>query len=91
MSLQLFLEYINGLDEDHRIREPGYVVAQVYHDTQASLIELKQSAQSYMVPGKNSRGQWIPIFDHDRTDEIASLSVEIDQATTNLKAISNDI
>lgn len=90
-TLAPFFEYINGLDEDRRIHEPGFVVAEAYHEAQDSLIELKQSAQSYLVPGKNSRGQWIPVFDEDRTDDIAHLASRISETKAKIESICNDI
>ena len=90
MSLKSFLDFWDNPPQNASIDPIGKVyhayvgAAEVRHG-------LKSKGREFIVPGKNSRGQWIPIFDQDRTDEIASLSVEIDQATTNLKAISNDI
>jgi hypothetical protein len=90
-SLNLFLEYIDNLDQDQRIREPGASVADAFRDAGASLIELKESAQSYLVPGKDSRGRWVPVFDEDRTNDVANLASQISQTKDKIESISNDI
>lgn len=55
------------------------------------LRELKSQAWEFILPGKDSRGRWMPVFDGDRTDEISLLASHIDAARDRLKSISNDI
>ena len=88
-SLTLFLDHIDSLPEN--VTDPGAAVARAYHDSLDELADLKESVRLYIVPGKDARGRWMPVFDADRTDDIANLSSKIEQAQARIKSIRNDI
>ena len=90
MSLKSFLDYWqkppHSADAD-----PVQVLYRAYVATECDLNDLKSQGRLYIVPGKNSRGQWMPVFDEGKTDVIALLASDIEATNTKLKAISNDI
>jgi hypothetical protein len=55
------------------------------------LATLKAQGVSFIVPGKDSRGRWVPIYDDARVGDIATLGSEIEQAGNKIKSVSNDI
>jgi hypothetical protein len=90
MSLKSFLDFWSNPPKNASI-DPIGKVYHAYVGADEVLHGLKSQGRIYIIPGKNSRGQWIPVFDSDKTDDIAALSGSIDKASTKLKAISNDI
>jgi len=72
-------------------QEPNVAVAAAYREALASLAEQRARTLSYMVPGKDSRGRWMPVYDEGSTDEVAGLAGEIDATKDKIKSIANDI
>jgi hypothetical protein len=89
MYIQSFLDYWSE-DPDNTIF-PEARLFRAYMDQAATLRELKGQGRTFIVPGKDSRGRWIPVFDEGRTDEIANLSGNIEAASAKLKSICNDV
>jgi len=71
--------------------DPVQVLYHVYRATEADLDDLKSQGRIYIIPGKDSRGRWIPMFDEGKIDDIALLSGDIEATKMKLKTISNDI
>jgi len=71
--------------------DPVQALYHVYRATEADLDDLKSQGRLYIVPGKDSQGRWMPVFDEGKTDVIATLSSDIDTTNKKLKAICNDI
>ena len=90
MSLQQFLDFWSSPPQ-YAGPDPIGGLYRAYVVAKAELAELKSKGRLYIVPGKNSRGQWIPVFDNDCTDDIAVLSSDITAAKDKLKSICNDI
>lgn len=89
-SLPLFLDYFENLPDEAK-HDHGEDVARAYHDSVAELAELKESGRLYIVPGKDSRGRWVPVFDEDCVDEVANLATQISDTKAKLESIANDI
>jgi hypothetical protein len=71
--------------------DPAKVLAVAHAQAVRELDDLKSKGVSYLVPGKDSRGRWVPVYDDAHIDEIASLGTSIAQCSEKLKSISNDI
>lgn len=89
-DLTIFLEYIDGLDEDKRLHEPGAVVAQALHDAQDELADLKLQTARLIRPINNGKA-WVVGFDPDRIGEVAAIGTGIDECNRNIESICNDI
>ena len=78
-------------DPGQKQDDPAFRLAHTHNTTAKRLSELRASTLSFLQPGKDSRGRWVPVFDESRVDEVAALGLEIEQTDKALKAISNDI
>ena len=92
MELQSFLAHWE--EADHRPVQTNDQARQLYTaHIQAiqRLATLKSKGLSFVVPGKDSRGRWIPVYDDSKIDEVVSLGSEIEQTGKKIKSIANDI
>lgn len=89
-DLDIFLQYIGGLDEDQAAHEPGAVVGLAYQGAVAELAELKQQTARFIRPINNGKA-WVVGFDPDRIGEVAAIGTGIDECNRNIKSICNDI
>jgi hypothetical protein len=90
MSLQQFLDFWSNPPAPYR-SDPIKAIYQAYGATQSEIAELKSQGRQYIVPAKDSRGRWIPVFDEGKTDDIALLASQIEAANSKLKSISDDV
>jgi len=88
-SLQTFLDFWK--EEPQNTIDPTARLYRAHQKHLQELLDLKAQGRIYIVPGKDSRGRWIPVFDDSRVDEIAVLASRINAASGKLESITNDI
>jgi len=87
-SLDPFFDYWSKPDHPD---DPAKALAVAHSDALTKLAALKEKGVSFLVPGKDSRGRWIPVYDDAHIDKVATLGGEIDRARDRIKAVANDI
>ena len=90
MSLSSFLEFWKN-PVPHAQQDPIKSIYNAYVWAEQDLRELKAKGILFLVPGKDSRGRWMPVYDEGKIGDVAALSGEIEQAEAKIKSISNDI
>ncbi|NBJ17114.1 MAG: hypothetical protein FNP40_16455 [Dehalobacter sp. 4CP] len=90
MSLSSFLEFWKN-PVPHAQQDPVKSLYNAYVRTAQELAARKAKGILFLVPGKDSRGRWIPVYDEGKINDVAALSGEIEQTAAKLKSISNDI
>jgi len=90
MSLSSFLEFWTA-PAPHAQHDPVKSLYNAYVWAEQELADLKAKGILFLVPAKDSRGRWVPVYDEGRTNEVAVLSGEIERAEAKIKSISNDI
>ena len=92
MDLPSFLAHWE--EADHRpvrIEDQARQLYTAHSEASQRLASLKAQGVSFIVPGKDSRGRWMPVYDDARVDDIAALGSEIEQTGKKIKSICNDI
>ena len=74
-----------------RIEDQARQLYTAHTEASQKLASLKAQGVSFIVPGKDSRGRWIPVYDDSKIDEVVSLGSEIEQTGEKLKSTANDI
>ena len=90
MHLPSFLAFWSSPPQNAGV-DPINRLYAAYVDADKVLCDLKAKGILYIVPGKDSRGRWMPVFDEGSSDEVAGLAGEIDATKDKIKSIANDI
>ena len=92
MDLPSFLQFWKEADSRPvRIDDQARQLYTAHIQATQKLASLRSKGLSFVVPGKDSRGRWIPIYDDARVDDIAALGSEIEQTGKKIKSICSDI
>ena len=93
MDLPSFLQFWKEADgrSGLRIEDAARSLYVAHTESSRKLASLKAQGVSFIVPGKDSRGRWIPIYDDSRVDDIAALGSEIEQTGKKIRSICGDI
>jgi hypothetical protein len=78
-------------DPNTKQDDAAFRLAHAHKTATAKLKELRASTLSFLQPGKDSRGRWVPVFGEGQVDEVAALGLEIEQTDKALKQVCNDI
>jgi len=88
-DLENFLRYWSGPSAGQD--DAAFRLFKAHVDCTKKLKELRASTLTYLQPGKDSRGRWVPVFDEGKTDEVAALGRSIEETDKALKQVCNDI
>lgn len=78
-------------DPGQKQDDAAFRLAHAHAANTKRLKELRASTLSFLQPGKDSRGRWVPVFGEGQVDEVAALGLEIEQTDKALKQVCNDI
>ena len=90
MALSSFLEFWQS-PPPHAQTDPVKSLYNAYVRAEQNLADLKAKGILFLVPAKDSRGRWIPVYDEGKINDVATLSGEIERTAAEIKSISNDI
>lgn len=90
MTLSSFLEFWRA-PPPHAQTDPVKSLYNAYMWAEQELADLKAKGILFLVPAKDSRGRWVPVYDEGRINDVAALSGDIEQTAAKIKSISNDI